>query len=195
MEDCDFQRIDSNSEEEKGGRAALTPLPFRCSCLLSPAGESKPDGQGQSPLPVSCIAVRKFQSARARRERALSLSQPANCATRPIARSRNFLFIGSRSIIKFPWTRPSRTIAPVLMMLSTILVAVPAFRRVEPATISGPVLRLINRSKSVVEAAVSAADDLGEDFAADTATPTTTPALLDVTKIVRAPISCARRNA
>ena len=63
-----------------------------------------------------------------------------------VARSRNFVLDAFRSIIKLPRTLPSATIAPVLMILSATLVAVPAFRRVDPVKISGPTARSIARS-------------------------------------------------
>src|SRR4029078_4038201 len=37
---------------------------------------------------------RRFQSAHSNRDRALSRLHPANCETRPIARSRSFLLVG-----------------------------------------------------------------------------------------------------
>ena len=43
------------------------------------------------------------------------------------------------STIRFWYTRPVRTMMPVDSMLSIILVAVPAFNRVEPLNTSGPV--------------------------------------------------------
>ena len=39
-------------------------------------------------------ASRRFQSTRSSRDRALSRLHPANCETRPIARSRSFLLVG-----------------------------------------------------------------------------------------------------
>ena len=44
----------------------------------------------------------------------------------------------ARSTIRLPYVLPRRIIAPVVIMLSTSLVAVPAFMRVEPVTTSGP---------------------------------------------------------
>jgi hypothetical protein len=58
-------------------------------------------------------------------------------------RSTSFLLVARRSTIKLPYVFPSRTIAPVVSMLSTILVAVPAFRRVEPLITSGPTTGVI----------------------------------------------------
>ena len=58
-----------------------------------------------------------------------------------VARSRNFVLEVCRSIIRFPRTLPSKTMAPVLMMFSATFVAVPAFNLVEPVKISGPTAR------------------------------------------------------
>src|ERR1039458_2738916 len=55
------------------------------------------------------------------------------------ARSMSLLFFGCTFTIKLPYTYPSRMNTAVLIMFRTSLVAVPAFMRVEPATISGPV--------------------------------------------------------
>ena len=51
-----------------------------------------------------------------------------------------------RSTIRLPKVLPSRTIAPVLSMFSTSLVAVPAFSRVEPLRTSGPTTGVMARS-------------------------------------------------
>jgi hypothetical protein len=53
-------------------------------------------------------------------------------------RSASFSLIACRSTIRFPYTLPRRIIAPVVIVLRTSLVAVPAFIRVEPAITSGP---------------------------------------------------------
>ncbi len=42
--------------------------------------------------------------------------------------------------MRLPYVFPRRIIAPVVIVLSTSLVAVPAFMRVEPVTTSGPVM-------------------------------------------------------
>ena len=42
--------------------------------------------------------------------------------------------------MRLPNVLPSRIIAPVVIMLSTSFVAVPAFMRVDPVTTSGPVI-------------------------------------------------------
>src|ERR1022692_2119418 len=64
---------------------------------------------------------------------------PAACATMRRARSISLLFFGCTFTIRLPYTYPSRMNTAVLIMFRTSLVAVPAFMRVEPATISGPV--------------------------------------------------------
>ena len=51
-------------------------------------------------------------------------------------RSRSLSFVARRSTIRLPNVLPSRIIAPVVIMLSTSFVAVPAFMRVEPVTTS-----------------------------------------------------------
>ena len=56
----------------------------------------------------------------------------------PTARSRSFSLVGRRSTIRFPYVLPRRTIVMVEIMLSTSFCAVPALRRVEPVTTSGP---------------------------------------------------------
>ena len=48
--------------------------------------------------------------------------------------------------MRLPKVFPSRIMAPVVIMLSTSLVAVPAFMRVEPVTTSGPVRGRIRMS-------------------------------------------------
>src|SRR3954463_12967195 len=42
--------------------------------------------------------------------------------------------------MRLPYVLPTRIIAPVVIMLSTIFVAVPAFIRVDPVMTSGPVI-------------------------------------------------------
>ena len=54
------------------------------------------------------------------------------------ARSRSLSEFDFTSTIRLPYVLPARTIAAVVSMLSTILVAVPAFSRVDPAITSGP---------------------------------------------------------
>jgi len=81
---------------------------------------------------------RTFQSFASRRARAASSSIPATSRTMRTARSRSFAFVARRSTMRSPRVRPDRIIAAVDSMLRTSLVAVPALRRLEPATISGP---------------------------------------------------------
>jgi hypothetical protein len=51
--------------------------------------------------------------------------------------------------MRSPFVFPSRTIAPVEIMLSASFVAVPAFRRLEPASTSGPTRRTAVTSASL----------------------------------------------
>ena len=51
--------------------------------------------------------------------------------------------------MRLPKTLPSRTITPVLRMLSAILVAVPAFKRVEPVSNSGPLSKRISMLQGI----------------------------------------------
>ena len=55
------------------------------------------------------------------------------------ARSTSLALVGRTLTIRLPKVAPLRTITPVEIMLSTILVAVPALRRVLPVSTSGPV--------------------------------------------------------
>ena len=55
------------------------------------------------------------------------------------ARSTSLALVGRTFTIRLPKVAPVRTITPVESMLSTSLVAVPAFIRVEPVRTSGPV--------------------------------------------------------
>src|ERR1043166_6782149 len=63
-----------------------------------------------------------------------------------VARSRNFTFAGTTSTIRLLVTLPSRTMASVDSVFKMSLVAVPAFRRVEPVRISGPTLGVMQIS-------------------------------------------------
>ena len=62
------------------------------------------------------------------------------------ARSRSLSEFDFTSTIRFPYVFPARTIAAVVSMFRTILVAVPAFSRVEPAMTSGPTPRMMATS-------------------------------------------------
>src|SRR5687768_5593601 len=55
-------------------------------------------------------------------------------------------FVARRSTIRLPYVLPNSTIAPVVRVFRTSLVAVPALRRVEPVTTSGPTRGVIMRS-------------------------------------------------
>ena len=65
-------------------------------------------------------------------------STPVTMRTMRLVRAFNLLLVARRSTIRLPKVLPMRTIAPVVNMFSTSLVAVPAFSRVEPLKISGP---------------------------------------------------------
>src|SRR5262245_21798936 len=93
------------------------------------------------------------------------------------ARSRNFVLVVVRSMLRLPRTLPSPIIALVLMMLSATFVAVPAFNLVDPARISGPTGNVITRSDSV-----AGVGDPGRP-----ASPIRATAGLHVSKIVFAP--------
>src|SRR5438309_7137148 len=60
-------------------------------------------------------ASRRFQSARSRRDRALSRSHLASCETRPIARSRSFWFVAGGPLINFRPPPPTEAFPPVLL--------------------------------------------------------------------------------
>ena len=71
----------------------------------------------------------------------------------PTARSRSFSLVGRRSTIRFPYVLPRRTIVMVEIMLSTSFCAVPALRRVEPVTTSGPTATSIGCSTTALSSA------------------------------------------
>jgi len=89
-------------------------------------------------------------------------------------RSRSLSLQAIKSTIKLPYARPIRIIAPVVMVLSTSFVAVPAFIRVDPVSTSGPTLGRISTSH------VSASTCGGSEHES---------------KPVSAPIVCARESA
>src|SRR5205814_7770608 len=101
------------------------------------------------------------------------------------ARSRSFVLVVCRSIMRLPRTLPSPIIAPVLIILSATFVAVPAFNLVDPARISGPTGSAI--TKSLIVAGVG-----------DPGWPAPAPAATDglqVSKITFAPSDLARASA
>ena len=65
------------------------------------------------------------------------------------ALSSSLLLVTATSTMRLAYTLPSRTITPVLRMLRAILVAVPALRRVEPVSNSGPVSRRMSMSQGM----------------------------------------------
>src|SRR5450432_2528356 len=73
------------------------------------------------------------------RRRDAPSSSPESAETMRMARAHSLALVGRTSIMRPPYVLPSSTNAAVEMALSTILVAVPALRRVEPAITSGPV--------------------------------------------------------
>ena len=66
---------------------------------------------------------------------------------------RSLLLAARRSTMRLPNVFPSRTMAPVVSMFKTNLVAVPAFRRVEPLKTSGPTTGVIARSTTALRSA------------------------------------------
>src|SRR6266850_848906 len=84
------------------------------------------------------IAAFTFQCAFFNSLSESSYSRPVTMFTMRRARSFSFSEPVWTSTIRLPYVFPMRTIAPVVSMLSTILVAVPALRRVEPAITSAP---------------------------------------------------------
>ena len=85
--------------------------------------------------------------------RARSRSTAQHSITIRSPRSRSLSLVAIRSTMRFPYTLPRRIIAPVVSMFSTSLVAVPAFRRVEPVSASGPTLGRITTSHVAVSCA------------------------------------------
>ena len=70
--------------------------------------------------------------------RAAARSTPPASITIRSPRSRSFSDSAIRSTIRLPYAFPLRIMAPVVIVLSASLVAVPALSRVEPVTTSGP---------------------------------------------------------
>ena len=70
---------------------------------------------------------------------ARSASTPPSSATIRTHRARSLSVFGATSTMRFDTTRPASTIAVVEMRLTASFCAVPAFRRVEPVSTSGPV--------------------------------------------------------
>ncbi len=94
--------------------------------------------QSRSARPIN-TAVLTSRSARSSNSAAAPVGQPTRSATMPTARARSLALVTATSIMRLPWTLPSRIITVVLIMLSTSFCAVPAFSRVEPVSTSGPV--------------------------------------------------------
>src|SRR5438552_3915190 len=86
------------------------------------------------------IASLTLLPARSKRFVASSRETPQTSITMRWLRSISLLFVARRSTMRLPYVLPSQIIAPVVMVFSTSLVAVPAFIRVEPVTTSGPTI-------------------------------------------------------
>src|SRR5690242_12431414 len=98
--------------------------------------------------PRKCMTIASFTvpPARSSNARASSRVSSHTSAMMRSLRSSSFLFVARRSTMRLPYVLPSRIIAPLVMVLSTSFVAVPAFIRVEPVTTSGPVIGRIRMS-------------------------------------------------
>jgi hypothetical protein len=79
---------------------------------------------------------------------AAAASSPVRVRTIRLARALSLELVAFRSTIRLPNVLPSRTIAPVVNMFSTSLVAVPAFSRVDPLSTSGPTTTITGSSTS-----------------------------------------------
>ena len=92
----------------------------------------------------------RLEAALAPGEDLAGLQSPMPASSRSIRqlRIRSFSFDGRRLTIRLPSVLPICTIAPVEIMLRTILVAVPAFSRVEPEMTSGPTSGAMSMSTS-----------------------------------------------
>ena len=101
------------------------------------------------------IAALTFHFARCSSSPACSGSAPVTIATIRRARSFSLSDPVCTSTIKLPYVLPMRIIAIVVSMLRTIFVAVPAFKRVEPARTSGPVSTTTARSHATERAPAS----------------------------------------
>src|SRR5690606_23229407 len=124
-------------------------------------------------LPIT-MAVFTCPPDASSRPAAVGRSTPSTSIRIRWPRSRSFSQVTWRSTIRLPYTLPSFTIAAVLMVLSTIFVAVPAFMRVEPVITSGPT------SGAITTSCVFSSSSLG---------------YVHSRKPVRAPRSRARRKA
>ena len=120
------------------------------------------------------MAVRTFPPAPSRAFRAATRSTCATSITMRSPRSISFLLVAFKSTMRLPYVFPSRTMAPVVSVLSASLVAVPAFIRVDPVTTSGPV------RMTMVTSQRSSSSSGGSE---------------QVRKTVRAPRACARAKA
>jgi hypothetical protein len=93
------------------------------------------------------MAVFTLPSASAMALRAAERSTPAASMTMRWLRSTSLSFQALRSTIRLPYVFPSRIMAPVVSVFNTSFVAVPAFIRVDPVTISGPTRTVMQMSQ------------------------------------------------
>ena len=99
------------------------------------------------------MAVFSSPSQRANSASASSSGLPVKAITIRRDRSTSLPLVARRSTIRFPYVLPSSTMLAVLSMFNTILVAVPAFSRVDPLMTSGPTMGVIVRSAQPARAA------------------------------------------
>src|SRR5438445_487305 len=119
------------------------------------------------PTPAASITIASFTlpPAAVIAARAWSRSTPQHSMTMRWPRSRSLSLVAIRSTIRLPYTLPSRIMAPVVMELSTSLVAVPAFIRVDPVSTSGPTFGRITTSHVAVSWAGGSEHDTSPVFA------------------------------
>src|SRR5712691_5514897 len=117
--------------------------------MLPPAAVSFARAVSAS-VPARSATIATFASPPACASACSTASADAPVASSTIRRTRprSFSFAGETSTIRFPYVLPRRIIATVESVLSTSFCAVPAFRRVEPASSSGPTTIVIARSQS-----------------------------------------------
>src|SRR5215468_6116791 len=94
------------------------------------------------------MAALTFHFARRSSFRDSVWPSPVIAVTMRVPRSRSFSEFACTSTIRFPYVLPTRIMALVVSRLSAILVAVPAFSRVDPAMTSGPTFNSTSTSTS-----------------------------------------------
>src|SRR5207248_1785481 len=114
--------------------------PHRSASRTLPAARSSRSVAEEASMPASkeTIAIFALPPAAASAPSTSSSEAPVASSTARRARVRSFSFVAATSIIRSPKVLPSRIIARVEIVFRTSFCAVPAFRRVEPATNSGP---------------------------------------------------------